>query len=214
MNAPQTGAVGSNLPGPAPNTAGPHRHDILNKLDPTADSQSGGAQILGPGIHGSSAQGAPVNGRAGGGQVLGSGINTSAQGAPVAAQPGVANNYGPQHSSQLANALNPRVDSSQTRGAAAAPGISAQPATNAPQGTYGAHSTQTANTLDPRIDANANGRGRLGLQGQPGAAQPGNLTQPGPAPTTAGPHRHDIMNKLDPTVDSKAVAQQAQYRTA
>ncbi|KJZ70976.1 hypothetical protein HIM_09631 [Hirsutella minnesotensis 3608] len=199
MNAP----TATNQLGPAPNTAGPHRHDVINKLDPTVDSQSGGAQILGPGI------------------------NSSAQGAAAAAPPptnqaqvGVGNNYGLQHNSRPANVLDPRVDSSQTRdavppGSAAAPGISAPPSINAPQGTYGPHSTRTANTLDPRIDSDLDGRGRVGMQGQPTAAavHPGGVTQPGPAPTTAGPHRHDIMNKLDPTVDSKAAAPQAQYRT-
>lgn len=29
------------LPGPAPNTAGPHSSDLLNKLDPRVDSQRG-----------------------------------------------------------------------------------------------------------------------------------------------------------------------------
>jgi len=191
MNAPPTGAgaqagQGSKLPGPAVNTAGPHRHDVLNKLDPTVDSQSGGAQVLGPGI------------------------NASSQGAraatnPLDAQPGVetSNNRGPQHISRIANVLDPRIDSSQTKdavptGSAAAPGVSAPAATNATQGTYGAQS----NTVDP--------------QRQAVGAQPGIVTQPGPAPTTAGPHRHDILNKLDPTVDSNAAAQptmqQAQYR--
>lgn len=29
------------LPGPAPNTAGPHKSDLMNKLDPRVDSQGG-----------------------------------------------------------------------------------------------------------------------------------------------------------------------------
>jgi len=207
MNAPATGAsapagthTSSNLPGPAPNTAGPHRHDVTNKLDPTVDSHSGGAQILGPGIN-ASVQGAP------------------AAATPPATQTEVGNNYGPQHNSRLANLLDPRVDSSQTRhavpsGSAAAPDVSAPPATNAPQGTYGLHSSRAAHTLDPRVNSHLEGRGCVGLQGQPTAVQSGTVTQPGPAPTTAGPHRHDIMNKLDPTVNSKAATQQAQYRLA
>src|SRR5690606_41691667 len=41
------GAHGSNLPGPAPNTAGPHKKDILNKLDPKVDSDMDGkAKIM------------------------------------------------------------------------------------------------------------------------------------------------------------------------
>jgi len=34
----QTSSTTTALPGPAPNTAGPHRHDILNKLDPRVKS--------------------------------------------------------------------------------------------------------------------------------------------------------------------------------
>jgi hypothetical protein len=34
--------------------------------------------------------------------------------------------------------------------------------------------------------------------------QYGSTAGSGPAPTTAGPHRHDLMNKLDPRVDSTA----------
>jgi hypothetical protein len=43
-----------NLPGPAPNTAGPHHQDLLNKLDPTVDAMHGGTQVLGPGINSTS----------------------------------------------------------------------------------------------------------------------------------------------------------------
>src|SRR5690606_3141789 len=37
----------SNLPGPAPNTAGPHKSDILNKLDPRVDSNLDGSKTIG-----------------------------------------------------------------------------------------------------------------------------------------------------------------------
>jgi hypothetical protein len=40
------GAVG-NAPGPAPNTAGPHRNDILNKADPRVDSDLDNSRTVG-----------------------------------------------------------------------------------------------------------------------------------------------------------------------
>src|SRR3569833_3163121 len=41
---PQSGV----LPGPAPNTAGPHRFDVLNKLDPSVDSiMASGSAVAG-----------------------------------------------------------------------------------------------------------------------------------------------------------------------
>jgi hypothetical protein len=36
-----------NLPGPAPTTAGPHKSDILNKLDPRVDSDLDGSKTYG-----------------------------------------------------------------------------------------------------------------------------------------------------------------------
>jgi hypothetical protein len=41
--------VGSNLPGPAPNTAGPHKLDWLNKLDPRVNANPEGPQTTGHG---------------------------------------------------------------------------------------------------------------------------------------------------------------------
>jgi hypothetical protein len=41
-------------------------------------------------------------------------------------------------------------------------------------------------------------------QGKHGYIPYGRSPASGPAPTTAGPHRHDFMNKLDPRVDSTA----------
>jgi hypothetical protein len=209
--------VGTALPGPAPHTAGPHRHDILNKLDPTVDSQSGGAQILGPGAQTSRQAYAP-------GQGLGT-ANANAvpagNTAYTAPPPGVSaaaapvgnvseGTYGP-HSSRLANAVDPRVDSdldgggyTHTRQAGMAPGAGAQMAN--PRGEmYGRHQMQTANTHDARMDLDPNIRGAATAQGHSPRAVHVGGTQPGPAPNTAGPHRTDIMNKLDPTVDSKRV---------
>ncbi|KHN94087.1 uncharacterized protein MAM_08017 [Metarhizium album ARSEF 1941] len=136
------GAQGANQPGPAPTTAGPHRHDVINKLDPTVDSQSGGARVLGPGMNPSAQRGAAA-----------------------------PNIHEPRHISHLANVLDPRVDSTKTGDAvqqgSVAPGVSGQPPNNAPQGTYGPHSTRAANALDPTVDSGYAGDGARPLAPKP-----------------------------------------------
>lgn len=132
QNLAASGAVGgapgaaanANLPGPAPFTAGPHRHDIMNKLDPTVDSGTGGMQVLTGGSHNNTAAAGfpgqqPVGQMPAGGGVMGSN-----------------NPYGAQHNSRMANALDPRVDFAQgqagganyyTKGTNVVPGSAAQP---------------------------------------------------------------------------------------
>jgi hypothetical protein len=319
------GTPASNLPGPAPNTAGPHSNDLLNKLDPTVDSMSGGTQVLGPGINASTHGHAPPQT-----STARTAHGTTGTGPRFASQPEVGNNYGPQHnahqapaggpaapegtygphSSRLANALDPRIDSDRDNRASAPmqgqntmghpgqntighqgpvgqpgapiqgqntmghqgpigqPGAPIQgqntmghpgqttmghpgqttmghpgqntmghPGQNAmghpgqntmdhrgPVGPTGAasdtaapHSSHVANVLDPRIDSDRDGAGRAPMQGhgQNTTIHQGPVVQPGPATTTAGPHRSNLLNKLDPGVDSKAsVTQQREYRTS
>ncbi|PON26731.1 hypothetical protein TGAM01_v204232 [Trichoderma gamsii] len=197
----------ANLPGPAPFTAGPHRHDILNKLDPTVDSGTGGMQVMtgaqhnaGMGMAGGAQGQAPVHGRG----VMGSN-----------------NPYG-------GNAVDPTLPNAgnyYTMGTNVVPGGNSVPR-NAPEGTYGPHTSRLANAADPRVDSDADHRRRVGLGtgagsgaaarggagvGAGGGMGAGGNARPifppgvgGPAPTTAGPHRHDILNKLDPSVDSRS----------
>ncbi|KAL6807079.1 hypothetical protein GGI42DRAFT_266993 [Trichoderma sp. SZMC 28013] len=212
QNLAASGALGgapananANLPGPAPFTAGPHRHDIMNKLDPTVDSGTGGMQVLTGAHHNAAAgyPGQPVGQMPAGGGVMGSN-----------------NPYGAQHNSRMANALDPRVDFAQgqagganyyTKGTNVVPGAAAQPR-NVPEGIYGPHNSRLANAADPRVDSDAD-RHRAGLGAGGARAGAGSNAKPifpagvaGPAPTTAGPHRHDILNKLDPSVDSRSAA--------
>ncbi|KAM6486510.1 hypothetical protein HDV62DRAFT_218673 [Trichoderma sp. SZMC 28011] len=207
--APGAGAAANanaNLPGPAPFTAGPHKHDIMNKLDPTVDSGTGGMQVLTGGAHNNTA----AAGFPGGfpGQPIGGGQMPAGGGVM-----GSNNPYGAQHNSRMANALDPRVDFAQgqagganyyTKGTNVVPGAAAQPR-NVPEGTYGPHSSRMANAADPRVDSDADrhrtrGAG-AGAQSNAKPIFPAGVA--GPAPTTAGPHRHDILNKLDPAVDSR-----------
>ncbi|KAK4443881.1 hypothetical protein QBC34DRAFT_416302 [Podospora aff. communis PSN243] len=158
--------------GPAPTTAGHHKHDILNKLDPRVDSTQDrrpAESMLNP------------TGGAGGNNNIPAGT------------------YGP-HNSRIANALDPRVDSdldgrAQRGGGmpgsgttpgmgmgtgmtgAAAAGSAGYGAGNAhvgaPEGTYGPHNSRMANALDPRVDSDRDGRGGNGMMGQSGGMMGG-----------------------------------------
>lgn len=219
--APGQPAIRNDLPGPAPNTAGPHRHDVLNKLDPTVDSQSGGAQVLGPGAQTTRQAYAPGHAQGMGNTVPGSNAHgvashNAAYNAPppnVASTAPVGNvpegTYGP-HSSRMANTLDPRVDSdldstgaAYTHGRQPAMAQGGAPVSHTRGEMYGTQQTRPANTLDPRVDLDPNIRGAATADGRTPRAVHVGGTQPGPAPNTAGPHRSDFMNKLDPNVDSK-----------
>lgn len=187
-----TAPAAGGLPGPAPGTAGPHRYDLANKLDPTVDSQHGGTQILGPGIHG---QSVPANT---------AGVSHAhAHGQQVSAHDGTAaplNSYAPGAIDPSVNARNGNyVAGTHARG----DHVGGQQA-----GNLANTQVQPGSTVNPAH-----------TQLQPGSTTTSHaassLYQPGPAPNTAGPHRHDILNKLDPTVQHKAVQQATQqYRTS
>jgi hypothetical protein len=203
--------------------AGPHSSNIANKLDPRVDSDRDnshnlGAANYGPGgatnpnttggVHG----GAYTHGTTGVGN--GNGYNTST-------------NAGP-HSSNIANKLDPRVDSdrdnSHNLGAANyGPGGATNPNTTGgvhggayTHGTTGVgngngyntstnagpHSSNVLNSLDPRVDSDNDGSRNFGLA-KTGEGATYNAST-GPATGTAGPHGSNLLNKLDPRVDSDA----------
>ncbi|UKZ91998.1 uncharacterized protein TrAFT101_006965 [Trichoderma asperellum] len=94
--------------------------------------------------------------------------------------------------------------------------------TEQPEGTHGPHSSRTANAADPRVDSDRDNREALGrhdgsyttggdnysygASNTHGTSTAGDtLTssgRTGPAPTTAGMHKSDMMNKADPRIDS------------
>ena len=93
----------------------------------------------------------------------------------------------------------------------------AVPGSYPPTSTAGPHRTDLGNKLDPRVDSDRDGSTTLGQDRTtrtggntttaPKATVPTTTTTstaqyPGPAPHTAGPHKYDILNKLDPRVDS------------
>ncbi|KAK0710490.1 hypothetical protein B0T21DRAFT_340768 [Apiosordaria backusii] len=174
--------------GPAPTTAGHHKHDFLNKIDPGVDSTRDNQPL--PPQHRSNVP----------------------EGTYGPHRSRIANALDPRvdsdlDSSTVANAMDPRVDSDadrHRRGMAGGHGGYGAVGSGVPEGTYGPHSTRAGNAMDPRVDSDADRHGRRGMGGMGtgvGATATANL--PGPAPNTAGPHRSDLLNKLDPRVDSK-----------
>ncbi|CAM1501125.1 Fc.00g102870.m01.CDS01 [Cosmosporella sp. VM-42] len=89
------------------------------------------------------------------------------------------------------------------------------------EGTTGPHNSRVANAVDPRVDSDRDNSRNLGTTGgthtsahtgthtgthttgsHAGTGAYGTTGGTGPAPNTAGPHKSDMLNKLDPRVDS------------
>lgn len=203
--------------GPAPTTAGHHKHDMINKLDPRVDSThdrqplSTATGDIPKGTYGphssrlANALDPRVDSdldstRTGAGMGAGGG---RAGGASAAAGPSMMHGgagYGAGHPT-------------------AAGGLSGN--RGAPEGTYGPHRTRVGNAMDPRVDSDLDsgqratmGRSGVGAAaaggslggGAPGAGMTSSTTSAGtgvPGTRTTGPHQSNVANKLDPRVDSK-----------
>ena len=236
--------------GPAPHTAGHHRHDLLNKIDPSVDSSRDKVPLPPPG----GATNGPHSSRLA--NKLDPRVDTRAYEASNAGF-GAGAGYAAGGTMMGSQPVAPMAPMHHSAGGGASAGMmSGGLRGEAPEGTYGPHSSRMANAVDPRVDSDRDGRGAMqhgagggyqqhgmggggygqqqhapqqsGFASRPhegvGAAGYGQLQQhqgygmghgqhagqhygasalPGPAPNTAGPHRSDLLNKLDPTVDSK-----------
>ncbi|KAK5652436.1 hypothetical protein OQA88_10480 [Cercophora sp. LCS_1] len=195
-----------NTSGTAEGTHGPHNSRVANAVDPRVDSDRDGSKTMGTGNTLGTSTGRTAN-------PFGSSTTTGRTANPLGSSGTSEGVHGP-HSSRVANAMDPRVDSDRDGsttiggtgntmgnfGSTGASGITGSSGFGsgttgvtgthgAPAGTYGPHSSRVGNTLDPRVDSDRDGRGALGAG-------------PGPASNTAGPHTSDILNKVDPRVDS------------
>jgi len=174
--------------------AGPHDSNIANKADPRVDSDRDGSRNAGAASYGPGAAHSGVTGTYGG--------------------HGHSTNAGP-HDSNLLNKADPRVDSDRdgSRNAGAStfgPGA----AHSGPTGTYGGHGNSTnagphdsnlLNKADPRVDSDRDGSRNAGISNYgPGASHSGTTGTYGGHgnSTNAGPHDSNVLNKLDPRVDS------------
>ncbi|KAJ5159729.1 uncharacterized protein N7482_006733 [Penicillium canariense] len=233
---------------------GPHGSNVANAMDPRIDSDRDGRAAYG--TH-STSTGATSTGL-GAGAGAGAGAAGGAYGSN-AYESARSSNHGP-HDSNVANVMDPRIDSDRdgraahsTSAGSYAPhtstighqggvgGVSQHASTHSPAtgpatSTAGPHENNLANKADPRIDsdlskekagrfdhdvhkASLGGAGVIPISGnagptstktfgqaqETGAAGAGssyNTSSSGYNQTTAGPHKSDMANKLDPRVDS------------
>jgi hypothetical protein len=202
--------------------AGPHSSNVANKLDPRVDSDRDNSHNLGAANYGPGGATNPntTGGVHGGAYTQGTNAGNNYN--------STSTNAGP-HSSNIANKLDPRVDSdrdnSHNLGAANyGPGGATNPNTTGGVngGAYGhqttggalggnngygstnngPHNSNVLNSLDPRVDSDNDGSRNAGLA-KTGAGATYNAST-GPATGTAGPHGSNLLNKLDPRVDSDA----------
>jgi hypothetical protein len=191
-----------------------NQSNIANKVDPRVDSTTGAHTI------GSSTTNNGVGHTGVGHNGVGNGVghNTGAYDGTTGGYSSSNTGAGP-HSSNLANKVDPRVDSAtgaHTIGSSTNGGTTGtyrhSGNTMGNTGTVGGisnssnagpHNSNLANKVDPTVDSDLSGRGNNhgavhgGLMGSGTHATPGS----GTAQNTAGPHNSDMMNKLDPRVE-------------
>ncbi|KAG4429236.1 hypothetical protein IFR05_015285 [Cadophora sp. M221] len=201
-NTHSTGLGSSNT------TAGPHSSNLANKADPRVDSDLDGSnRHTGNGVTGTGYGSSNTHSTG-----LGS-SNTHSTGAYN------SNTTAGPHSSNLANKVDPRVDSDLdgSKRVGGTTGYSGTQTGNHATGhtgfqsgvssstNAGPHDSNMANKMDPRVDSDLDGKGnRHGANtgGVFGASGSHATAGSGTAQNTAGPHNSDMLNKLDPRVDS------------
>jgi len=152
-----TGATGA--------TTGPHSSNLLNKADPRVDSDADGSRNMGAATYGPGGSNTGNSGTAEG--------NTGIVGGGTGTTGGISHstNAGP-HDSNLANKLDPRVDSdldgsgnrvgANKGGVFGASGSHATAGSGTAQNTAGPHNSDLANKVDPRVDSDRDGSGTFG----------------------------------------------------
>lgn len=168
--------------------AGPHGSRIANAVDPRVDSDRDGSRNAGAAYNTGTAGNTLGSSGYAGNQGVGAGTTGYTTGYTTGTTAGTREGeYGP-HGSRTANALDPRVDSDRDASRNAGAAYNTAPGTAAGS-TFGAGNNMggTGYTSATTGANNATGLGQSG---------------PGPAPNTAGPHKSDMINKLDPRVDS------------
>ncbi|KAL1840438.1 hypothetical protein VTJ49DRAFT_476 [Mycothermus thermophilus] len=224
FGAGRTGMTGTH--GTSEGTYGPHSSRVANAMDPRVDSDRDNSRTMGAGTTGGMGTGSRTAGGLGSSTTGMTGTHGTSEGT-----------YGP-HSSRVANAMDPRVDSdrdnSRTMGAGTTGGMGTGSRTagglgssttgmtgthGTSEGTYGPHSSRVANAMDDNSRTMGGTTGGLGTgtthtagvggSGVTGTHKTTGATHglhgsrlPGPAKNTAGPHKSDLLNKLDPRVDS------------
>ncbi|KAH8431045.1 uncharacterized protein LDX57_008706 [Aspergillus melleus] len=170
-------------------TAGPHTSNVANEMDPRVDSDRSSTT----GLNSRTLQGSVPDASAGGFGHAGSAGLTGASGASgYDRTTGPASSTAGPHTSNVANEVDPRVNS-DLDSTGARNNVSRSSRTTGPaSSTAGPHSSNVANEADPRVDSD--------LSNSRHASTHDRTT--GPASSTAGPHSSNVANEADPRVDS------------
>ena len=190
-NTGTTGGLGSSNTayGNTSTNAGPHDSNLLNKADPRVDSDRD---------HRANPTSGGLGSNTGAYGTTGSHNTHGTSGLGSSNTYGTSTNTGP-HDSNLLNKADPRVDSDRDHRANPTSG-----GLGSNTGAYGSSTTGTHTGTHTGAHTGSHTTGATGLN------------NPGPAPNTAGPHSKDILNKVDPRVDSdrdgsKTVGQDQTY---
>lgn len=186
--------------------AGPHDSNMANKVDPRVDSDRDGRAQQTYGTTG-------TTGTTG----MNTGMNTGNTYTQNEYGTG-STNAGP-HNSNMANKMDPRVDSDLDGRAVhrnteySAAGMNT--GSNTMGNTYGTtgstnagpHNSNVANKIDPRVDSDLDGRAThhntgYNTTGATTGAATGGYGTGATGYANNGPHNSKIMNKMDPRVDS------------
>jgi len=179
-------------------TAGPHSSNMANKLDPRVDSDLDGSRNMGA---------TSATTTAGYGSGLTGAHNTHTTGSGLTGTHNTHTNGSGltgTHNTHTAGSGLTGTHAGNTHGTHTGTTGGISHSTNA-----GPHDSNLANKVDPRVDSDLDGRGNrhgatttgagagiLGAHGSHATAGSGT------AQNTAGPHNSDLLNKLDPRVDS------------
>jgi len=187
------------------NTAnnGPHNSSLLNKADPRVDSDNSSYGQQGYGNTAGHSTGNPLTGshqqHTAGGYGNTAGHST---GNPLSSNTHHTHsaNNGP-HDSSMANKADPRVDSDNSSYGQQGYGNTASHSTGNP--LTGSHQHNTTGHHQPSVAGQTTG---IPFNEHQQTHQHGtgayDSSLPGPAPSTAGPHKSNLMNKMDPRVDA------------
>ncbi|PHH77898.1 hypothetical protein CDD82_3304 [Ophiocordyceps australis] len=216
-----TDSANRGLGGPASKTDGPHESNVANKMDPRIDSDRDHSKNMGANPHGTATTGASDTTHGTGGGAFFTGGQTGTHGTEhtgsTRTHGAPEGTHGP-HDSRAANAADPRVDSdrdgSRNMGTTGHHGTTGthtghhdHGTTDTHTGTTGSHTGHhgTTGTHTGATGTHAPHTGTTGSHGMgtgAGAGLGAAQSHTGPAPNTAGPHKSDLLNKLDPRVDS------------
>ncbi|KAJ5807657.1 hypothetical protein N7447_011113 [Penicillium robsamsonii] len=182
---------------------GPHGSSIANKIDPRVDSDRDNRahhdDLTGAGLGSTHGTAGTHSSTLGSGTTHGT-SDVTGTGAGLGSTHGTtgSTNAGP-HSSNIANKVDPRVDSDRDNRAHHG-GLSGAGA-GAGAGLGSTHHTTATGTHGSALGSGT-GATHNTIREQPVYTTGGPIATPGSSSTNAGPHSSNIANKLDPRVDS------------